>query len=198
MSGSTFPPGTWAGAGFHKRRGRSLARSPHRTAIYGDRILAVLTGNDGGNGTKQVVGQPIRTLRAVVRIVGGKPRRGDGELIFSIPKPQGVRIGEHSITTPQNAEMLPLREAIGKAKPGAKVVEVGIDEVLGQPSLGRGLILDSQEGIGVSHCRLNVSGLLKAFKRGLKDDGMRLWVKTYQAVVGFVNRAVVFVTQAEV
>ena len=106
------------------------------------RMLTVYTGEHAGYGTQQVVGESIGTLGAVVRIVGAKTRHGHGELIISVPEPQGVRIGEHPVAAAQNAVMLALRQAISKAEPRVEVVIVGINEVLGQASLGRSLVLD--------------------------------------------------------
>ena len=63
--------------------------APRRDSLHlaeVERVLAVLTGDDGGYGTKQPVDVVISTLVGEgVRVVGDKACGGGGELAVSIP-----------------------------------------------------------------------------------------------------------------
>ena len=78
-------------------------------------ILAVLTGDDRGRRTQQVVGVPVGTLKALVGIVLQRAGNRNAKLIISVPKPQRIGIIVSPVAAPQDAVMLSLGEAIRKA-----------------------------------------------------------------------------------
>ena len=161
-------------------------------------ILAVLTGDDRGRRTQQVVGVPVGTLKALVGIVLQRAGNRNAKLIISVPKPQRIGIIVSPVAAPQDAVMLSLGEAIRKAQPRTKVMMVGVHEVRRHPRLRGCFILDAQSGIVGRDLRHHVPETHQVVNGSLKHDGMRVVVEPGQALIRKIRGAVVFPAHSKV